>query len=118
MKHCLIIQCSDAKNNITTTAFNLYTGVLKDIINTFDLIDVWRHFEIFFLSAKHGLIHSNTVIASYVVKMPSSDDELRTYAKIHKRTATLLLNQYANKSAKLFTVFSFVGLGLSYKFES
>jgi hypothetical protein len=71
MKHCLIIPCSGAKTQYEATAFNLYNGVLMDVIRTFDLSFVLKHFDIFFISAKHGLIHSDMVIKPYDKEMLS-----------------------------------------------
>jgi hypothetical protein len=106
MKHCLIIPCSDEKHHSETTAINLYRGVLMDIIHTCNIELVLSHFNVLFLSAKHGLVTSDTVLSPYNTQMPSNESDLESYAGIHANKANDLLCGYTGQNIKLFTVLS------------
>ncbi|MGK2231136.1 MAG: hypothetical protein ACI92O_000294 [Colwellia sp.] len=106
MKHCLILPCSDKKHTVGGKAIDLYRGVLMNILHKCDMNLVQANFDILFLSAKHGLVACDTVIAPYDTKMPSQDSELLDYAYTHAKNANELLKRYAATNIKLFTVLS------------
>lgn len=106
MKDCLIIPCSDKKYNQKSRAIDLYQGVLLDIIRTSKISNVALNFEIFFLSAKYGLVHSNTILSPYDMKLSSEESKLIEYAGKYAKASNDLLSLYAHKDVRLFTVLS------------
>lgn len=105
-KACLIIPCSDRKSTSPGQAHEIYKGVLMDIIKSFDLSDVFAHFELYFLSAKYGLISANHHVIPYCHRMPSSNSKLASFALLHRESAQSLLKQSLDRCDELFTVLS------------
>jgi len=105
-KSCLIIPCSAKKNNFKGPAYKVYAGALMNIMNTFDLPSVFSHFEVFFLSAKLGLIHSSEVIEPYELRMSSKEKDIIKFANCHRDNAQALLGQYTQNTNTLYTVLS------------
>lgn len=106
MKHCLIIPCSDAKLSYAAPAIDLYQGSLMEIVRAADLQRVLSHFDVLFLSAKHGLITANEVLSPYDTLMPSKESDLVSFSDIHAQSANALLRKYAHSDKKLFCVLS------------
>jgi len=106
MKDCLIIPCSDKKVNETLPAYQLYLGALMGIVNQFDLEEVFSKFNIFFLSAKLGLISAHDVISTYNERMPTALADQKRFALQHKKSAQAQLKSLANKETSLYTVLS------------
>jgi hypothetical protein len=104
MKHCLILPCSNKKGTGTQTAYDLYEGALNSIAKSFNKEDVFAKFNVFFLSAKFGLIAANDLIHTYDIKMSKDDSSQQAFASEHRKAANLLLKQYASKNARLYVV--------------
>lgn len=105
-KHCLIIPCSDKKSSEAMPAYELYQGVLMGIVNTFDIKEVFAKFNIFFLSAKLGLIKAQDIVEPYNQRMPSNTAGQQEFAIHHQKSAQALLSLFAGPEVKLFTVLS------------
>jgi hypothetical protein len=106
MKDCLIIPCSDKKALKPLPAYQLYQGALMGVVNQFDINDVFKSFDVFFLSAKLGLISATAVIAPYNERMPCRLTDQKRFALEHKKNAQSLLKNLANKDSALYTVLS------------
>lgn len=125
IKHCIIIPCSDKKADCITTAFDMYRGALNQIIKGFDKGDVFKHFHVFYLSAKLGLIEANTMIEPYNQSMSKSTNDQKSFALENKKTAQRLLKRFANKDVELYTLlskeykaaFDFMNLSVLKKFK-
>lgn len=103
-KHCLIIPCCGIKAPHAAPAIDMYKGTLNEILNSFPREIVFKHFDIFFLSAKLGLIRGDEVIEPYDVEMAKNEAEQKAFALKHQRNVNKTLKHYANKDTKLFTV--------------
>jgi hypothetical protein len=101
-KHCIIIPCSQKKLPYRAPAFDLYQGTLNEILHSFDKKALFQYFNVFFLSAKFGLIHAETELDYYDFEMPKGNDNHLEFAKTHKLTATKLLKQYASKETEMY----------------
>lgn len=104
MKNCLILPCSNKKGAGTQTAYELYQGALNSIIKSFDKENVFARFDVFFLSAKFGLISANDLISTYDIKMSKFAKEQESFAKAHRLNANALLKNYANQDCRLYVV--------------
>jgi hypothetical protein len=74
---------------------------MMQIINSQGIEDVLARFNLLFLSAKHRLIESSTIISPYDERMPKSGALQSELIELHKRNANKLLSKYANKKTKL-----------------
>jgi hypothetical protein len=104
MKDCLILPCSNKKGLGTKTAKELYEGALNSILNSFDQDEVFAHFDVFFLSAKFGLIGANDLIETYDIKMADDEYSQMAFAKAHKAKANKLLKQYAYNKSRVYMI--------------
>ncbi|MDG1752827.1 MAG: hypothetical protein P8I03_14400 [Thalassotalea sp.] len=65
-KPVLILPCSKAKASIAMEAINLYQGRgYLGIIRTFDQTELLDAFDVYFLSAKYGLVGAKEIISPY-----------------------------------------------------
>ncbi|MCG3884544.1 peroxide stress protein YaaA [Photobacterium leiognathi] len=99
-KPVLIINCSDKKVEHETNAFDLYLGDIFKVIraNTKDR-DIRDMFNVFILSAKHGLLSSADTVKPYNQRMPKRSTIARRkgiaeFAETHKTKAAKLLKQH------------------------
>lgn len=104
MKDCLILPCSNKKGLGTQKAYDLYQGALNSIAKSFEHDALFAQFNVFFLSAKFGLICANDLIATYDIKMSDTEASQQAFAAAHKTKANALLKQYANKDSRLYMV--------------
>lgn len=102
-KPILIIGCSGKKKDITTTAFNLYEGVLYNLIRS-NIQNVHEHFEVIILSAEHGLISGHKSLSPYESPMPNmkNAENLTRFVDEHKKEAYKLLSQFKSKNRKVY----------------
>ena len=106
IKHCLIIPCAAPKiGGKSVEAYDMYLGYMMQVMRQFSKADVLSNFNVFFLSAKLGLIKSTDLIDDYDFQM-AKDISPEAYAQIHKGKATNLLNKYLGKGVKCYVALS------------
>ena len=102
IKHCIIIPCAAPKvGGNGVEAYDMYLGYMMQVMNQFSKADVLAHFNVFFLSAKLGLIQSTDLIDDYDFQMVK-DITPEAFAKKHKTKATALLNQFVGRGVKCY----------------
>ena len=87
-------------------AIELYQGALRGIINACNIDVVRQSFEVFFLSAKYGLISGEKVIEPYDTRISKDNSAQVEFALQHKAEAQRVLSKYIDKTVSVFTVFS------------
>lgn len=99
-KPVLIINCSNKKVDYPTSAFDLYQGDIFKVIraNTkdYNVLDIW---DIYILSAEHGLISAYDRIEPYNTRMPKRSTikgrrEISIIAAKNKEVAAARLRQH------------------------
>ena len=106
IKDTIIIECSEGKKEGVMPAFDLYKGALNAALKTFDKNDVFDNFNVFYLSAKFGLVSAQEKIPTYDKKMPTTQEERDAYIKEHKRNAQAQIKAVASKDARCFLILS------------
>ncbi|MEZ8029258.1 DUF6884 domain-containing protein [Enterovibrio norvegicus] len=72
-KPILILPCSASKAKVSAApAYKLYTGALMAIMNKWSWVEITTAFNVFFLSAKYGLVKHNEELNNYDQKLDES----------------------------------------------
>jgi hypothetical protein len=83
MKHCLIIPCENNKlGGKGIEAYEMYSGYMMEVMRQFSKEDVLSKFDVFFLSARYGLIKSTTLIDDYDTRMSKKECEQLEFASV------------------------------------
>ncbi|MFL7013690.1 DUF6884 domain-containing protein [Enterovibrio norvegicus] len=107
MKPILIIGCSNAKGSTARKAIDLYEGAMYQLIRA-NIENVTESFDVLILSAKHGLIEADQVIAHYDTELPKRTDvgQVSAFVAQHKAKAQSLLKEKCIPGREVFIVLS------------
>lgn len=104
MRDILIIPCSAAKAEHPCKAFDLYQGKgYMSVIRKYDEAKLKANFDIYFMSAKHGLVHGDTVLQPYEQPMSKAQLKKLINNEALAEQAKLLINKF-DKDAKIKVV--------------
>lgn len=109
--YCLIISCSKSKNKFLDEgrAIDIYTGINYKTIKKLGRENkLPKNLDILIISAKYGLINSNTIIRRYELKMTKNIALKLQSETIHKLKELFSKKQYDE---------IFVNLGREYMFS-
>ncbi len=102
-KNIIITPCSDTKIHNESPAYLMYKSTLMQMINSVGFEQVSAKFEVLFLSARYGLIHSSTIIKKYNEVLNGDDSQLNAFVVKHRGSANKLLNSFANSQVTVYT---------------
>ncbi|MEZ9699041.1 DUF6884 domain-containing protein [Vibrio sp. 10N.261.46.E12] len=102
-KPVLIIGCSNSKLQGVHRAIDLYQGDIYKVLRA-NVDDIQQHFDVFILSALHGLVPADKELKDYNLQMCSRKkaSEITEFANKHKRKAFKLIRDVASSDRKLY----------------
>ncbi|GAA5138468.1 hypothetical protein GCM10025767_20910 [Thalassotalea piscium] len=75
-----------------------------DVVNQYSIEEVFKHFNLFFLSAKYGLVYAKEVISPYDLKLSTDPNIRRTYVASHRLNVQKVLSSVSGPKVELYTV--------------